>query len=84
MTSTIGLTIENGVKNSPPFLAFLHGERAKEILVDFAERIAADVGGDAGHDLEQFDQGGVVNALVGLGEHVLEVVVSCSMASWPH
>jgi len=50
-----------------------HGELAEEVLVDPAEGVALDVHGDGAHQLEQLHQGGVLQPVVGLRQHVLEV-----------
>ena len=75
MTSTISLTSEMGVKNSPPFCPSRHGELAQEVLVDFPEGVALDVHRDGVEDLQQRDQHAVVQAVIGLGQHILQVFV---------
>ena len=56
-------------------LALAHGEVAEEVFVDLAEGVSLDVYGDGVHRLEQFLEQGVLEAVVGLGEHVFEVGV---------
>ena len=56
-------------------LALAHGEVAEEVFVDLAEGVPLDVHGDGVHGLEQFLEQGVLEAVVGLGQHVLEVGV---------
>ena len=58
-------------------LAFAHGEVAEEVFVDLAEGVSLDVHGDGIHGLEQFLEQGVLEAVVGLGEHILEVGILC-------
>ncbi len=52
-----------------------HGELAQKILVDLAEGVALDVHRDRGEHLEQGDQRVVVQPVVGLGQHVAQVLV---------
>ena len=56
-------------------LALAHGEVAEEVFVNLAEGVPLDVHGDGVHGLEQFLEQGVLEAVVGLGQHVLEVGV---------
>jgi len=56
-------------------LPLAHGEPAQEVLVDLAKHVALDVHLDAVKLFEQGGQGVVAQAVVGLGQHVLEVGV---------
>src|SRR5450759_1591892 len=56
-------------------LTFAHGELAKEVFVNLAKGVPLNVRGDRIHSLEQFLEQGVVKAVVGLGQYVLEVGV---------
>ncbi len=56
-------------------LPLAHGELAEEVFVDLAEGVPLDVHGDGVHGLEQLDEQGVLEAVVGLGQDVLEVGV---------
>ena len=58
-------------------LALAHGEPAEEVLVDLAEGIAGDIQRDGVEGAQQTDECGVVQAVVGLGQDVAQVVVLC-------
>jgi len=68
---TISLTMQVGVKNSPPRCPLAHGEFAQKILVDLAEGIAFDVHRDGAHQPEQLGEGGVIQAVVALRQNIL-------------
>ncbi len=57
------------------FVSLAHGEVAQEILVDLAEGVAFDVHRHRGEELQQFDQRGVLQHVVGARQHAGEVFV---------
>ena len=75
MISTINLTREVGVKNSPPRWAFGHGEVAEKILVNLAESVALNLHRNLFHDTQQFDERALFEAVVGLGQDAVHLWV---------
>jgi hypothetical protein len=64
-----------GGKELAAFLSLAHGEMAEEIFVNFPEGVTLDVHRNGVHGLEQFLEQGVLETVIGLGQHVFEVGV---------
>lgn len=75
MTSTISLTTEVGVKNSPPLEPLTHGKLAEEILVNLAEGIALYIQLDGVKNFQQLHQNFVIQTFVCFGENTLKFFI---------
>ena len=56
-------------------LSFGHGEVAEKVFVDFAECVALNLHRNLFHDTQQFDQGALFEAVVGLGQDAVHLRV---------
>ncbi len=56
-------------------LAFGHGEVAEKILVNLAESVALNLHRNLFHDTQQFDERALFEAVVGLGQDAIHLLV---------
>ena len=64
MISTISMTNDSGVKNSPPFCTFGTGKVAQEVLINLPEPVARLIDLEFAEPLQEDFEGCVVNLLV--------------------